>query len=95
MPVIVLSQLNRTIESREDKEPKLSDLRDSGAIEQDADVILFVQRDAYFNRSLPDAEQSQSKIVIAKHRNGAIGEVNLRFDSCLTRFDEPASFDYG
>jgi len=88
VPVIVLSQLNRTIESREDKEPRLSDLRDSGAIEQDADVILFVQRDAFFNRNLQEADQSKSKIVIAKHRNGPIGEVEVQFNSHLTRFED-------
>ncbi len=92
IPVIALSQLNRSTETREDKRPVLSDLRESGAIEQDADIVCFIHRPEYYNRSGVDAENRDirgvGEIIIAKHRNGAVGDVKLRFVSKYARFED-------
>ena len=80
IPVLALSQLSRGLESRDSKVPKLSDLRDSGSIEQDADVVLFIHRKGKDNPELPVDEQNITDIIIAKHRNGPTGTVKLRFD---------------
>lgn len=104
VPVLALSQLNRANEGREDKKPQLSDLRESGAIEQDADIVVFVHRDEYYlARSEPDSEKlseytdwsaemakvrGKADLIIAKHRHGPTGAVKVGFDGARTRFHD-------
>jgi replicative DNA helicase len=83
-PVMTLSQLNRQLEYRQDKRPMLADLRESGSIEQDADIVIFIYRDEYYN---PESEQrGMAEIIVAKHRNGPTGSSRLAFLEQYTKF---------
>ncbi|WDI30733.1 replicative DNA helicase [Hyphococcus flavus] len=109
VPVIALSQLSRQVESRDDKRPQLSDLRESGSIEQDADVVLFVYREEYYlGRMTPregteehakwlehlESARNKAEVIIGKQRHGPIGNVELRFDGSLTKFSNLADDRY-
>ena len=109
MPVIGLSQLSRAVEQREDKRPQLSDLRESGSIEQDADIVLFIYREDYYLASHqptddhPDFVEWKEKmeraygraeVIIAKQRHGATGKIHLKFDSRITKFSDAADDAY-
>ena len=83
VPVIALSQLSRDLERRQDKHPLLSDLRESGSIEQDADMVMFLYRDDYYN---PETDKRYTELIIAKNRNGPLDTVNLFFAKPFTRF---------
>ena len=84
VPVIALSQLNRAVEARNEKVPMLSDLRNSGALEQDADLVLFLSREDYCDWN--KTQKSIAEVTVAKHRNGPVGSVKLFFDKGCTRF---------
>ena len=84
LPVLALAQLSRAVESRQSKVPQLSDLRESGSLEQDADIVMFIYRDDIYN---PESERKNiADIIVAKHRNGPVGEVSLYFQASQTRF---------
>jgi replicative DNA helicase len=88
VPVIALSQLNRAVESREDRRPRMADLRESGAIEQDADIVLLIHRPDYYD---PNDQQGVAEVIVAKNRNGPTGSVKLTFVKKLTRFENFSS----
>ena len=93
IPFVVLSQLSRNVEYRENKRPNLSDLRDSGSIEQDADVVMFIHREDESEDGAPPPEQRNTvipvELIVAKQRNGPIGSVDLHFEGKYTRFTDP------
>ena len=100
VPIIALSQLSRAVESRTDKRPMLSDLRESGSIEQDADIVMFIYRDEYYKNANDEEEaaekaanKGEAEVIIAKHRNGPVGTVKLLFQGSITKFKNPVKTD--
>ena len=85
MPVLALSQLSRSVENRQEKRPMLSDLRESGSLEQDADIVLFLYREDYYKNTWKEALHP-TELIIAKHRNGPTGKIDLFFKSDCTKF---------
>jgi replicative DNA helicase len=109
IPVIALSQLSRAVESRDDKRPQLADLRESGSIEQDADIVMFVYREEYYKQRLQPKEGTPehaqwmadmaaihgvAEVIVAKHRNGPVDTIKLQFQGELTRFLDLAKDDH-
>jgi replicative DNA helicase len=89
LPIMVLSQLTRAPE-REERKPQLADLRESGAIEQDADVVMFINRPNFYKTDLPEEDRNKAELIIAKQRNGPVGMLNFVFFGRHTRFEEAA-----
>lgn len=94
IPILALSQLNRMLEQRQKKQPMLSDLRESGALEQDADIVMFIYRDEVYNKEEDNPNRGKAEIILAKHRNGSTGIVGLAFLGAYTRFEDLATGDY-
>jgi replicative DNA helicase len=109
VPVLALSQLSRAVENREDKRPQLADLRESGSIEQDADVVMFVFREEYYVERTKPAEgtpefqdwmakmqlvSGRAEVIVGKHRHGPVGTVELQFEANVTRFSDLAQDAY-
>jgi replicative DNA helicase len=90
VPIIALSQLSRAVEQRHDKRPILSDLRESGSIEQDADIVMFIYRDEYYNGEESD-QQGLAEVIVAKHRNGPTDTVKLSFLKRYAKFSDLAA----
>lgn len=90
VPVLSAAQLSRAVESRQDKRPQLSDLRESGSIEQDSDIVIFLYRDVVYNEETENPNQAD--LIIAKHRNGPTGVVSLYFENALTKFSDARSY---
>ncbi|MCP3898219.1 MAG: replicative DNA helicase, partial [Desulfobacteraceae bacterium] len=90
IPILALSQLNRMLEQRNNKRPLLSDLRESGALEQDADIVSFIYRDEVYNKEEDNPNKGKAEIIIAKNRNGATGTAFMHFEGQYTRFEELA-----
>jgi replicative DNA helicase len=91
VPVVVISQLNRSPEGREGHRPRMSDLRESGSIEQDADVVMLLHREDYYHRGEDGYQDNNvAEIIIAKQRNGPTGSIKLRFLEKFTRFENPS-----
>lgn len=94
IPVIALSQLNRMLEQRAEKRPLLSDLRESGALEQDADIVAFIYRDEIYNKEENNPNRGKAEIIVAKNRNGSVGTAHMAFIGAYTRFEELAVNSY-
>ena len=90
VPIIALSQLSRAVEQRHDKRPILSDLRESGSIEQDADIVMFIYRDEYYNGEESE-QQGLAEVIVAKHRNGPTDTVKLSFLKRYAKFSDLAA----
>ena len=88
IPVIALAQLSRGVESREDKRPMLSDLRESGSIEQDADIVVFLHRPGLIGLTDDPEELAKTEVIFAKNRNGQVGSVNMRYVGHLMKFED-------